>query len=211
MEKYSIVNMIEFKRKMYFDFFVETETTLDFTVKLDVRRAVEKCQKEELSFYGYTIFNITKVVNSIENMRYDLLNEKLIVWDEIIPSFTSFNKRENLFHALWINMEDNYLFFDKEFKTLVDEYKNSNHISPISNEPKNMFNISSIPWIHFDSMSGNNKYSGKTFMPTISMGKYHEENGRLLMPISIKVHHATMDGYHISKFYDELQKQLDKV
>lgn len=48
MEKYSIVNMIEFKRKMYFDFFVETETTLDFTVKLDVRRAVEKCQKEEL-------------------------------------------------------------------------------------------------------------------------------------------------------------------
>ncbi|MDZ5759537.1 MULTISPECIES: CatA-like O-acetyltransferase [Carnobacterium] len=211
MEKYSIVNMIEFKRKMYFDFFVETETTLDFTVKLDVRRAVEKCQKEELSFYGYTIFNITKVVNSIENMRYDLLNEKLIVWDEIIPSFTSFNKRENLFHALWINMEDNYLFFDKEFKTLVDEYKNSNHISPIPNEPKNMFNISSIPWIHFDSMSGNNKYSGKTFMPTISMGKYHEENGRLLMPISIKVHHATMDGYHISKFYDELQKQLDKV
>lgn len=211
MEKYSIVNMIEFKRKMYFDFFVETETTLDFTVKLDVRRAVEKCQKEELSFYGYTIFNITKVVNSIENMRYDLLNEKLIVWDEIIPSFTSFNKRENLFHALWINMEDNYLFFDKEFKTLVDEHKNSNHISPIPNEPKNMFNISSIPWIHFDSMSGNNKYSGKTFMPTISMGKYHEENGRLLMPISIKVHHATMDGYHISKFYDELQKQLDKV
>ncbi|MDR2276377.1 MAG: hypothetical protein LBE23_00865 [Vagococcus sp.] len=211
MGKYRIVNMSNFKRKMYFDFFMETETTLDFTVKLDVRKAVEKCRKENLSFYGYTIFNITKVVNSIENMRYDLLNDELIVWDEVLPSFTSFNKSENLFHALWTNVEADYLIFDKKYKTLVEEYKDSKHISPIPNEPKNMFNISSIPWLHFDSMTGNNKYSGKTFMPIISIGKYQEEKGRLLMPISISVHHATMDGYHVSQFYDELQKKMDKI
>lgn len=211
MERYRIVNMNNFKRKMYFDFFMQTETTIDSTVKLDVRNAVEKCRKEKLSFYGYMIFNITKVVNSIENMRYDLLNDELIIWDEILPSFTSFNKSENLFHALWTNMEENYLTFDKKYKILVEEYKDSKHISPIPNEPKNMFNISSIPWLHFDSMSGNNKYSGKTFMPIISMGKYQEENERLLMPISISVHHATMDGYHVSQFYDDLQKQFDII
>lgn len=194
MENYKTIDMDHFSRKMYFDFFMETETTLNFTVKLDVRNAVEKCRKEGLSFYGYTIFNMTKVVNSIENMRYDLMNNQLILWDKVMPSFTSFNKTENFFHALWTDVEADYWLFDKQFKRLVETYKDSKHISPIPDAPQNIFNISSIPWIHFESMTGHNNYSAKTFMPIISMGKYQEEDKKLLIPITIKVHHATMDG-----------------
>lgn len=106
-------------------------------------------------------------------------------------------------HGLYYTLE--------KYKMLVNQYKDSKHISPISDIPKNMFNISSIPWLHFDAMSSNNNYSSKTFMPLISLGKYQEDNGKLLMPIAIKVHHATMDGFHVSKFYDELQKQFDKI
>ena len=36
-----------------------------------------------------------------------------------------------------------------------------------------------------------------------------EENGKVLMPLSITCHHATTDGYHISEFLKDLQNDMD--
>jgi chloramphenicol O-acetyltransferase type A len=36
-----------------------------------------------------------------------------------------------------------------------------------------------------------------------------DENGKKTMSVSIHVHHALMDGYHVSLFIDEFQKKLD--
>ncbi len=32
-----------------------------------------------------------------------------------------------------------------------------------------------------------------------------------MMPVSLTVSHAAMDGYHISQFFDRLQENLDTV
>lgn len=36
-----------------------------------------------------------------------------------------------------------------------------------------------------------------------------EKEGRLLFPLSITVHHATTDGYHVSEFFKEFQTKAD--
>ncbi|MGO2083051.1 CatA-like O-acetyltransferase [Vagococcus sp.] len=210
MNNYKKIKIDHFERAMYYDYFMSVGTTLDVTSKVDVTHALKKCKKEALSFYGYSIYCLTKVVNSIENMRYDLLDDELILWDKITPSFTSFNEQTKLFHALWIECEGDYLNFDKEFKALVEHYKNANHISPISNEPANLFNISTIPWLAFESISANNKFSPVTLHPMISTGKYQEIQGKISMPVNLKVHHATMDGYHIALFFEKLQNELNQ-
>jgi chloramphenicol O-acetyltransferase type A len=35
-----------------------------------------------------------------------------------------------------------------------------------------------------------------------------EQNGQLQMPVSIHVHHALMDGYHVGQFIDQFQKRM---
>ena len=41
-------------------------------------------------------------------------------------------------------------------------------------------------------------------------GKYQEEKGRMIMPVTTSVHHAVSDGFHLSRFFNELQALIDR-
>ncbi|WP_268765666.1 CatA-like O-acetyltransferase [Methanosarcina mazei] len=42
-------------------------------------------------------------------------------------------------------------------------------------------------------------------------GKYYEREGKFMMPFAVQVHHAFVDGIHIGKLADKLQRYLDEV
>ncbi len=46
------------------------------------------------------------------------------------------------------------------------------------------------------------------FLPIINWGKYREENGRLLMPVSVRMNHAVADGYLIANVFRLLEKEM---
>ncbi len=37
-------------------------------------------------------------------------------------------------------------------------------------------------------------------IPRLAWGRFREEGGRLVMPLSVQVHHALVDGRHASEF-----------
>lgn len=47
------------------------------------------------------------------------------------------------------------------------------------------------------------------YVPSFESGGFFETSGKILMPLSITVHHATTDGYHLKVFFEELQKTMD--
>ncbi|KKH45575.1 CatA-like O-acetyltransferase [Methanosarcina sp. 1.H.A.2.2] len=47
--------------------------------------------------------------------------------------------------------------------------------------------------------------------PIFEWGKYREREGKLMMPFAVQVHHAFVDGIHIGKLADKLQRYLDEV
>lgn len=44
--------------------------------------------------------------------------------------------------------------------------------------------------------------------PRISWGKYVTVNGWTTLPVTLTVHHALADGLHISRFYENLDREL---
>jgi chloramphenicol O-acetyltransferase type A len=42
-------------------------------------------------------------------------------------------------------------------------------------------------------------------------GKWEEREGRLMMPVTLKLHHATGDGYHLSRFFLELEEMIKSL
>jgi chloramphenicol O-acetyltransferase type A len=73
-----------------------------------------------------------------------------------------------------------------------------------------VIHFSSLPWIKFTSISHARSFSFPDSCPKISFGKISEVNGVKVMPVSIHVHHALMDGIHVGQFIEGFQKQLDK-
>jgi Chloramphenicol O-acetyltransferase len=47
--------------------------------------------------------------------------------------------------------------------------------------------------------------------PIFDWGKYQEREGKFMMPSAVQVHHAFVDGIHIGKLADKLQRYLDEV
>ncbi|MBP8894155.1 MAG: chloramphenicol acetyltransferase CAT, partial [Saprospiraceae bacterium] len=43
-------------------------------------------------------------------------------------------------------------------------------------------------------------------IPIFTMGKYFQQDNKILLPMSVQVHHAVCDGYHTSRFFNEVQE-----
>ncbi|EPW8855484.1 CatA-like O-acetyltransferase, partial [Enterobacter kobei] len=41
--------------------------------------------------------------------------------------------------------------------------------------------------------------------------KYYEQEGRVLLPLAVQVHHSVCDGFHVARFFNELQEVCDAL
>jgi chloramphenicol O-acetyltransferase type A len=65
---------------------------------------------------------------------------------------------------------------------------------------------SSLPWIRFTSFT--NAINGGDSIPRIVFGKCAKEGRRYLMPMSVEVHHAVVDGLDVARFTERFQDAL---
>lgn len=210
MTTYQVIDVDHFSRRDHYEYFMATDTTFEMTVKIDVARALKKCKDEAISFYAYCIFTLTKAVNQIPNMRYAHLDQQLVEWQTLVPTFTAFNQETALFYSLWLEEVTDYTSVDRTYNKLVKAYANTTSIAPMGEVPPNVVTISSIPWTHFAHFSSHPAAIHKDLTPMITTGKYEKVGTQLLLPVNIKVHHATVDAYHVSQFFDLLQREMNR-
>lgn len=66
-----------------------------------------------------------------------------------------------------------------------------------------------IPWVHYKNVVHpmTDRFDSN---PRISWGKFEEDfRGRLMMPVSLAVHHGLVDGIHVGRFYENIQKNME--
>ena len=52
---------------------------------------------------------------------------------------------------------------------------------------------------------------GESFAPSLYKhykGRYREENGRLMIPVSVRLNHAIADGFLVTNVYRLLEKEI---
>ena len=77
----------------------------------------------------------------------------------------------------------------------------------MANHP-NWFDASYIPWTSYDSLNIELPDGYLYFAPIINWGKYREENGRLAMPVSVRLNHAVADGYLAANVFRLLEREI---
>jgi len=68
-----------------------------------------------------------------------------------------------------------------------------------------------LPWMSFTSFAhARNKGRGES-IPRIVFGKFEEDNSRLMLPLSVEVHHALMDGLHVGRFFTNFEEAATTI
>ena len=71
--------------------------------------------------------------------------------------------------------------------------------------------ISSLPWVHFTAVTHPVHMSPVDSIPRITWGRFTEVHKRVIMPLSVQVHHGLADGYHVGRFFELLQLWVESV
>lgn len=199
-------HLIDFKtweRKEFYEHFIkEVVCTYSATVNLDITNL------KKYRLYPTIIWLLTKAVNQMPEFRTALTDDGIGIYDEMNPAYTIFNEKNKNFSGIWTEFNPDYNIFLNSYIADIEKYSSSVNFSPKPDRPLNSFDISMIPWVTFTSFNINVFDSGKYLLPIFTLGKYFEENEKRIIPLSIQVHHAVCDGYHIGKFTEILQEYI---
>ena len=203
------VDLEHFDRKESFEYYSSHKLSINLSLKLDVTKMVEFIKKNKLRSMPVTIWVVSKVVNSIENFRYTLDEHgELCVYKAMHPGYVVLNEKTKNISCIYTEYSDDFSVF---YKQCIEDMAlvHTNKLFPIANEPKNIFSISCMPGIGFESFHIG--FRKVPLTPIFATGKYTEEKKKLLMPFSIQVNHAFCDGYHIQLLIDEINQTIQTL
>lgn len=182
------------------------------TVQLDVTNLLNQVNEKGLRFYPVFVYCVAKIVNSMKEFRMAIDSEgNPGYYDVSNPNLTIFHEKTHTFSDMWTEYDPDFNKFYTNTVNNMEKYKDAKGVKARPNQPPNFFCISCVPWL---SYSAYNTYvpSGEPNMfPLITFGKYIENNGKLSMPFTINIAHACADGYHTSKFLNDLQSLINTI
>ncbi len=197
-------------RKQHFEHFRSLhDPYFSVVVEVDVTNVYSYAKKSNVPFFALYLHACMKAVNSVENFRYRIQGDKVVIHDVIHASAT-ISREDNTFGCTFIR-------FDKDFETFLANFQKEKHRVLTTTElfpeedPDNCIHCSALPWLNFsghkEPFSGIKDHS----VPKLAFGKFSKKEDRLMMPISVAVNHALVDGYHIGEFFEQYQIELNKI
>lgn len=180
--------------------------TYSMTTKLDITALVEA----KVRLYPAMLYLLTRAVNRFPEFRMDFDSEgKLGVYGEMHPCYTIFHRDSETFSNLWTEHTEDYQVFCRAYERDLEQFGSNKSMMAKPDVPANTFPVSMIPWESFDGFNLNLEKGYSYLLPIFTMGRYAENNGRYLLPLSIQVNHAVCDGFHVCRFVSALREMID--
>ncbi|ENU1228807.1 MULTISPECIES: type A chloramphenicol O-acetyltransferase [Providencia] len=209
---YTKFNIETWLRKEHYNTYEKTiNCGFSLTSKIDITNLKKHIDSNGYKFYPTIIYLLSRVANTYKEFRFANKNGELILWDKVNPSFTIFHKETETFSSLWCEYSSEMTIFMDSYHQQVTLYKDNFKLYPQPQQIDNVFYVSSLPWVSFDSFNLNIADSRNIYTPIFTMGKYYSEGNKIWLPLSVQVHHAVCDGFHVGKFLTTLQKLCDEL
>lgn len=209
---FSIMKLLDlnsWNRKDHFEFFKNYDQPFfGITADLDVSKAHLKAKEIGASFFLYYLHKTLTVINKLAPFRYRILNDKVVIYDEIRAGAT-INRPDSTFSFSYLPYHKNFAQFQKEATVIIENIRLTSGL-PHTDRSQDVAYFSAIPWVKFTSIEHAMNSKTEDSVPKIAFGKWENKEGKKLMPVSVHVHHALMDGVHVGQFYELLQQLLDE-
>ena len=156
------------------------------------------------SFSLAALYLSLRVANELEPFRYRLRGDRVLVHDRVHANSTVL-RDDDVFVFGYFPHEASFDAFQRRGKAEIVRLKASDAAPDPLADRDDMIYYSVIPWISFTSFAHARRSSRDDAVPRIVFGRYVERDGRTLMPVSVEVHHALMDGVHVGRYFERLE------
>ena len=204
----TLLDMDRYPRRAHFDTF----RAMDYPyagvcADVDITALYGFIRERRLPFFLTLVYVLTRAANGVPELRRRIRGEGIVEFSHCDSSYTLMLEDETYCHCR--------LDFAQPFERYIlsapaeqERERCSPGLVPIEEE-ESLFFVSCLPWLSFTALVQPVNLHGDS-NPRITVGKYREQNGRVLLPVSLLAHHALADGLHLCRFFKNLEeKQLE--
>ncbi len=203
----TIIDTDNWSRKHQYNHFRDfKDPFFGVTIPFNVTKAYNFSKENGVSFFARYLHDCMKAVNSVNNLKLRIKNDKVVSFDVIHASAT-FMRPDKNFALSFIPFDDELKGFIKNINKEKERVFNANEFYPPTNS-LDCIHCSALPWFSFTG----HKEPVSGFMesvPKLAFSKASKVNSELIMNVAVSVNHALADGYHIGLFCDKFQRYLN--
>ncbi len=179
------------------------------------------------SFTGLMTWAAACVVNNREEFRLTVQKGRPALWDVVHPVHNLFHPDTETCTSLFTLWDPDPAVFLARFQEDRDRGKALR--IPEVPAPPNVFETSALPWLHYTALSVSMLPDHMPLTPLITwgqavpasnlrhnlgfVGEWSHEGGERgkgseeahILPLTMQIHHAAADGFHIARFFRECQ------
>lgn len=198
-----------YRREAYRHFTEDCKCSVSMTARIDVTELAARSKREGTKFYIDFLYLLCRVLNSRDDykMGYRWKTDELICYDVINPMQYVFHEDTESCSPVYTVYSEDYATF---YKNAAEDIELAKHgeFELHSDDYPNWFDASYVPWVSYDSLHLELPDGYLYFAPIVNWGRWREENGRLMMPLTVRLNHAIADGFLLANVFRLLDKEI---
>lgn len=166
--------------------------------------ALREAAQDTLPFTAAVLYCAAYIMNNRDEFRLTATRDgEPALWNEIHPAYTVFHEEDASYTAAFTRYTpDLHLFADR----FVEDTARARSIRTAIPAPPNTFTASVLPWYAYDAVTLQYGPGAEIpLSPMLILGRYQTADGRTLLPVTLSIHHAAADGFHVCRFFRELE------
>ena len=178
---------------------------------LDVTALHKTVKAAGYRFFPAYLWLVTKHLNEQMEFKCAVQDGQLGYFDTLTPLYAVMHPDDHTISLMWTEYCDDFPTFHRRYLDNRARFSENHGVlaQPQTPPPPNAYTVSCLPWVNFDHFAVHSYENKPYYFPSVEAGKLTERDGRMLMPLSMTCHHATTDGYHVHRFLEQLQKDMD--
>lgn len=218
---YHQLDLAAFPRREHYEHFLTMENPfVNMTLELDITDWEAKRKLRSMPFFLSFLYCMGEAANAVPQFRQRLRDGGIVEYDHCDCSYTV-AVADGTYRYCDV---DTSLPFDEFLPIARSAQKRAEEDAHLTEgaDPEGCIYVSSTPWLSFAALEV--PHPDRFFsVPSVTIGKYRKEyrlmenemgevvpSLRTLLPLSLQVHHALVDGSHLGAFFTELEKRLSE-
>lgn len=206
-----IIDIENWNRKEHFEFFLNFDNPFwGIVTEIDCTKAYEVAKQNNFSFFAYYLHKSILAVNQIDELKYRIQDDKVVMFENIHAA-TTIGRKDGTFGFSFVPFSSDFKTFNEELLEEIEKVENSKGLRANENSRrKDVIHYSTLPWRKFSSLTHVRNFNNNDCVPKITFGKFYEQNDKKLIPVSVDVHHSLADGLHVANYLEEFQKFMNE-
>lgn len=203
------INLETWPRRTHFEVFRAWDYPhFNMCANVDLTAFCPFVKRNGISFNVAVVYALARGANAVPEFRYRIRGKEVVQHEVVHPATTIMSKND-LFTFCFFNYVEDFPRFAADAAVQIAAVQDNPTLEDEPGRDDYLF-MTAIPWVSFTSFMHPLELHPADSIPRFAWGKFFKDGKFVKMPLSVQGHHAVMDGLHVGRFYEEVQKYFDR-